>query len=60
MPPNWDIDMNGMCNVLDLTLISNSYEIQGQNGWLREDVDNNGRIGLLDFVIVSAHFYETW
>jgi hypothetical protein len=60
MPPNWDIDMNGVCNVLDLTLISNNYDTQGENGWLREDVDNNGRIGLLDFVVVSAHFYETW
>jgi hypothetical protein len=60
MPPNWDIDMNGVCNILDLTLISNNYGEQGQNGWLREDIDNNGIIQVLDLAMISAHYYETW
>jgi hypothetical protein len=58
--PNWDIDMNGVCNVFDLTLISGKYENQGQDGWIREDVDNNGVIQVLDFVYVAEHYGETW
>jgi len=60
MPPNWDIDMNGVCNVLDLILISNHNDETGSLGWIREDADNNGIINMLDFVLVSQHYYETW
>jgi hypothetical protein len=60
MPPNWDIDMNGVCNLLDLTLISNRYNEEGQNGWLREDIDNNGIIQVLDLAIIVSHYSETW
>ena len=60
MPPNWDIDMNGVCNLLDLTLISSSYGEEGQNGWMREDMDNNGIIQVLDLAIICSHYSETW
>ena len=60
MPPNWDVDMNGECNILDFILVSNHYDETGPNGWIREDVDNNGVINVLDFVMVSQHYDETW
>jgi len=60
MPPNWDVDMNGVCKVYDLTLISNHYEETGSPGWIREDVDNNGVVEVLDLVCVSNHYNETW
>jgi len=60
MPPNWDIDMNGKCKIVDLTLISNHYNESGVFGWIREDVDNNGEIQILDLVLVSNHYDETW
>ena len=60
MPPNWDIDKNGVCNILDLQLISNRYNEIGQNGWIREDVDNNGIIQVLDLIIISSHYGESW
>jgi len=61
MAPNWDIDMNGVCNVLDIALISNNYNEQGPNGWIREDVDNNGAVQVFDFVLVATlHYGETW
>lgn len=60
MPPNWDINNDGKCNVLDIVLISNYYSALGTPGWIRQDVDNNGHIQVLDFALVSNHYGETW
>jgi hypothetical protein len=60
MPPNWDIDKNGVCNVFDFTLVSNLYNETGLTGWIRQDVDNNGIINILDLVVVAQHYAETW
>ena len=60
MPPNWDIDMNGACNLLDFILISNQYNETGLLGWIREDIDNNGAVNILDFLYISQHYAETW
>ena len=46
--------------IFDLTLISNHYDEVGVLGWIREDVDNNGKIEVLDLVFVSNHYDETW
>jgi len=60
MPPNWDINIDGECNQLDMILISNHYGETGSPGWIREDVDNNGIIQALDIVLVSTHYGEQW
>ena len=60
MPPNWDIDMDGECSVIDQVLISNHYGETGPNGWIREDVDNNGKIEVLDLVTLTNHYGEFW
>lgn len=60
MPPNWDVNSDGMITVLDLVVISNRYGQSGSNGWIREDVDNNGAIQVLDLSMVSSHFGEDW
>lgn len=62
MPPNWDINMDGVCNVYDLTLLSNMYGDKNINkpGWIREDIDNNGKIDFKDLVSISNHYGETW
>jgi hypothetical protein len=60
MPPNWEMNMDGILTVLDLVLVSNQYGQIGANGWLREDVDNNGQIEVLDLVLMSNHFGEEW
>jgi len=60
MPPNWDINLDGDCLILDLVLISNQYGQTSGNGWIREDVDNNGAVQVLDLVAVSNHYTETW
>jgi hypothetical protein len=60
LAPNWDINEDGSCNILDLILVSNHYNELGNNGWIREDVDNNGVVNLLDMIIVSNHYGEKW
>ena len=60
MPPNWDIDSNGVINVVDLVQVSNHYDEDGTAGWIREDVDNNGVIEVLDLVQISNHYSEIW
>ena len=62
MPPNWDVNKDGVCNVFDLTLISNVYGDKNINkpGWIREDVDNNGVIDVGDLICISNHHGETW
>ncbi|MHA1525946.1 MAG: hypothetical protein ACTSQD_02850 [Promethearchaeota archaeon] len=41
-------------------MISNHYNESGIFGWIREDVDNNGEIKVLDLVLASNHYGETW
>lgn len=60
LPPNWDINGDGIGSLLDLVLISNYYGSTGSSGWVREDVDNNGKVKLMDVTLVSNHFGENW
>ena len=60
MPPNWDINKDRKCTILDLTLISNHFDETGKNGWIREDVDNNGIIQVFDLSLAALHYFETW
>jgi hypothetical protein len=62
MYANWDMNNDGVCDNLDLVSISNAYGSSGEPGWIREDIDNNGFIQVLDLSIASAHYgdsYET-
>jgi len=60
MPPNWDVNNDGRCNVFDLVLISNHYSETNTLGWIREDVDNNGQIEVLDLVLTSNEYGTSW
>lgn len=56
VPDNWDVNMDGDVNLLDLIKIAIEYGLRGEKGWIRSDVDNNGIIDLLDFLVVGNHF----
>jgi hypothetical protein len=60
MPANWDINIDGYCNILDLVSVSNYYGQSGSSGWIRQDVDNNGFIQVLDLVNLSNHYGTHW
>lgn len=51
----FDIDGNGVINLLDLVTISNHYGETGDGGWIPQDVDKDGRIKVIDLVLVSNH-----
>jgi hypothetical protein len=56
LPPNWDVNSDGSCTVLDIVLVSNRYNNVGGNGWVREDFDNNGVVNILDMSMISRYF----
>jgi len=58
--PNWDINSDRITSLFDFVLVSSSYTQTGASGWIREDVDNSGQIDVIDFIIVSIHYNETW
>lgn len=58
LPPNWDINKDKVCNLVDMQLVANLFQSAGNPGWIREDVDNDGVIKVLDIVIVSSHLGE--
>jgi hypothetical protein len=53
MPANWDIDIDGDCTIFDLVLISNHIGEKSPPGWIREDVDNNGKIQRSDLLSLA-------
>jgi len=58
---NWDMNNDHICDLLDYVSISNHYgENNAQAGWIREDVDNNGEIAILDLVILSNNYESSW
>jgi hypothetical protein len=60
MPPNWDINKDGKCNLLDYVTIGEHFGETGQNGWIREDVDNNGEVKVLDIVLAANEYGTNW
>ena len=59
-PPDWDVNCDGVCNLIDFIKISNRIGQTGAPGWIREDVDNNGQIQVLDLIPVSNNYGETY
>jgi|GEM_PF-2226493 len=57
--PNYDINMDGVCNLMDLVQISIHFGQAGSPGWIREDVDKNGKIRVLDMTLTSNHYGES-
>jgi hypothetical protein len=57
--PDYDVNSDGSCNVLDFVLIANHLGESGSQGWIREDVDKNGIINILDILMVSNNYGET-
>jgi hypothetical protein len=60
IPPNWDINIDHQCSIVDLVLVAGHFDETGDNGWIREDVNNDGDVSIVDLVLVAGHFDETW
>lgn len=52
----WDVNKDGIVNVLDMTGISQHWGETGSPGWIAQDVNNDGIINSLDMIIVGQHW----
>jgi len=57
--PDYDVNSDGSCNLIDIVLIANRFGESGSTGWIREDVDKNGIINILDIILVSNNYGES-
>ena len=52
----WDLNKDGIVNVLDMTSISQHWGETGTPGWIPQDANNDGIINSLDMIIVGQHW----
>ncbi|VVB62033.1 Hypothetical glycosyl hydrolase family 15 [uncultured archaeon] len=57
--PDYDVNGDGSCTIIDFVLIANHLGETGNPGWIREDVDKNGHIDMLDMIFVSNHYGQS-
>lgn len=57
---SWDLDGNGVCGSGDLMIILQHWGQKGTPGWIPEDLDLDGKIGIIDAIIIAIHYGETW
>jgi hypothetical protein len=60
IPPNWDINIDHDCNIVDLILVANHFDESGGLGWIREDVNNDGDVSIVDLILVANNFDQIW
>ena len=55
MRPAWDVNKDGVVNILDLTLVASHF---GERGDIAADVNGDGVVNILDLTLVASHFGE--
>ena len=68
--PNWDVNIDHLGSVLDLTQIGAKWQQVGPasgdsifpnvRGWIREDVNFDARVNVTDLTTVGAHWQQTY
>ena len=53
--PPWDVNKDGVINILDLTLVTAHF---GETGTIDADVNRDNVVNILDLTLVAAHFGE--
>jgi len=57
---DYDIDMNCIIDQNDSDIVQASYGCEGEPGWIREDVNNDGKVDVADISEVANHIGETY
>lgn len=52
----WDINLDGIVNYLEISLIVSTYAQTGTPGWIPEDINDDGRINYIDVSFVVGHY----
>jgi len=68
--PDWDVNLDHNCNVLDLVSIGGFWNQTAPasgdpndpliRGWIRQDVNWDGHVNVLDLVSVGTHWGSHW
>ena len=54
----WDINKDGIVDIQDLILVSNSFNVE-PSAHPKVDVNDDGRVDIIDLLLVAAHFGES-
>jgi uncharacterized protein (UPF0147 family) len=57
---DYDINMDGKVNALDVSLLTSAYRSTGAPGWIREDINDDGIVNYLDVSILVSHYREVY
>ena len=55
----WDINSDGVIDIRDLVLVSNSFGVEVP-AYPKADVNKDGKVDITDLLLVAAHFGEAW
>lgn len=56
--PRWDVNEDGVVNILDITMVSQTYGTTVNKPYPRHDVNQDGVVNILDLTLVGNHFGE--
>jgi len=56
--PRWDVNEDGIVNILDITIVSKNYGAILSKPYPRYDVNQDGEINIQDLTLVGYHFGE--
>ena len=54
--PDWDVNMDGSVNILDLIIVVMHWGETGEPGWIAADVNNDGGVSVLDMILIAQHW----
>ena len=54
----WDINKDGIVDIQDLILVSNSFDVE-PSAHPKVDVNDDGHVDIIDLLLVAAHFGES-
>jgi len=54
----WDVNCDGDVNEEDMNLLYDHFGETGDPGWILEDVKEDGKIDVLDMILVGQHWTE--
>jgi hypothetical protein len=53
---DWDVNSDGVTNILDIILVGQHWGETGLAGWIRADVNKDGIINVLDMITIGQHW----
>jgi outer membrane protein assembly factor BamB len=52
----WDVNGDGLVNVLDMILVGQHFGESGSPGWINADVNGDGQVNVLDMIVIGQHW----